>query len=128
MSPYKMLNGTEPDLKLLRVIRARAFMHIETYPKNLDLKAVEGRCVGYSNNGKSYRVYKPATRQIMGSRNVMFIETLSRLFPPPLEETSRQVNPQSNGMDDHNYITEDDFLRDLRDYTSVLEPASRCFC
>ena len=26
------------------------------------------------------------------------------------------------GMDDHNYITDDDFLRDLRDYTSVLEP------
>ena len=25
-------------------------------------------------------------------------------------------------MDDHNYITDDDFLRDLRDYTSVLEP------
>ena len=25
-------------------------------------------------------------------------------------------------MNDHNYITEDDFLRDLRHYTSVLEP------
>ena len=25
-------------------------------------------------------------------------------------------------MDGHNYITDDDFLRDLRDYASVLEP------
>ena len=25
-------------------------------------------------------------------------------------------------MDDRNYITDDNFLRDLRDYTSVLEP------
>ena len=25
-------------------------------------------------------------------------------------------------MDDHNYVTDDDFLHDLRDYTSVLEP------
>ena len=58
----------------------------------------------------------------MESRNVIFIETPSRLFPPPLKKTSQQVNPPSNGMDDHNYITDDDFLRDLRDYTSVLEP------
>ena len=58
----------------------------------------------------------------MESRNVIFIETPSRLFPPALEENSQQIIPPSNGMDDHNYITDDDFLRDLRDYTSVLEP------
>ena len=50
------------------------------------------------------------------------IETLSRLFPPPLEETSQQVNPPGNDMDDHNHIADDDFLRDLRDYTTVLKP------
>ena len=111
-SPYKMLHGTEPDLRLLRVIGARAF----------ELKAVEGRLVGYSNNSKSYRVYNPATRRIMESLNVIFIETPSRLFPPPLDETSQQVNPPSKGTDDYNYITENDFVRNFRDYTSVLEP------
>ena len=121
-SPYKMLHATEPDLRLLRVIGARAFVHIETYSKNLELKAVEGRLVGYSNNSISYRMYNPATRRNMKSRNVIFIETPSRLFPPPLKETLQQVNPPSNGMGDHNYITDDDFLRDLRGYTSVLEP------
>ena len=40
-SPYKMTHGTEPDLRLLRVIGARAFVHTETYSKNLELKAVE---------------------------------------------------------------------------------------
>ena len=120
-SPYKMLHGTEPDLRLLQVNGARAFVHIETYSKNLELKAVEGRLVGYSNNSKSYRVYNPATRRIMESRNVVFIETPSRLFSPPLEETSRQTNPPSNGMNDHNYSTDNDFLLDLRDYASVLE-------
>ena len=49
-SPYKMLHGTEPDLKLLRVIGARAFVHIETCSKHLEFKAVEGRQVGYSNS------------------------------------------------------------------------------
>ena len=54
-------------------------------------------------------------------QNVIFIDTPSRLLPPPLEETSQQVNPPSNGMDDHNCITHDDFLRDRRYYTFVLE-------
>ena len=119
-----MLHGTEPDLRFLRVIGARVFVHIETDSKTFELKTVEKRLVGYSNNSKSYRVYNPATRRIMESRNIIFIETPSRLFPPPLEETPQQVNPLSNGMDDHNYITDDDddFLRDLRSYTSVLEP------
>ena len=121
-SLYKMLPGTEPDLRLLRVIGARAFVHIETYSKKIEVQVVEGRLVAYSNNSKRYRVYNPSTRRIFESRNVIFIETPSHLFPPPLEETSQQVNPPSNGMDDHNYITDEDFLRHLREYTSVLEP------
>ena len=30
-SPYKMLHGTEPDLRFVRVVGARTFLHIETY-------------------------------------------------------------------------------------------------
>ena len=97
-------------------------VHIEMYSKELELKAVEGRLVGYSNNSKSYRVYNPATRRTTESRSVIFIETPSRLFPTPLEETSKQVNLPSSGMDDHNYITDNDFLRDLHDCTCTLEP------
>ena len=123
-SPYKMLNGAEPDLRLLRVIGARAFVHIETHTKKLELKAVEGRLVGYSNDSKSYRVYNPATRRITESRNVIFIETPSRLLPPPSEECPMQVWGHGQAGEDkgHNYITDDDFLRDLRDCTSMLNP------
>ena len=48
-SPYQMLHGTEPDLRLLRVIRAQAFVHIETYSKTLKFKVVKGRQFGDSN-------------------------------------------------------------------------------
>ena len=48
--------------------------------------------------------------------------TPSRLLPPPSEETSQPVIPSSDCTDDHTYITDDDFQRDLRGYTSVLEP------
>lgn len=84
---------------------------------------MEGRLVGYNNNIKSYRFGNSPTRRIMESRNVTSIETCLRLFPPPLEVTSTQTIPSSNGMDVHNYIA-DDNLRDLCDYTSALEPLS----
>ena len=102
--------------------QCRVFVYMETYFKTLELTAVEGRLVGYSNSSKSYRVYNSATRRVVESRNVFLIETPSRLFSPPLEVTSREANPPRNGMDDYTYVTDDDFLRDLRDYTSVLEP------
>ena len=58
----------------------------------------------------------------MESRNIISVETPSRLFRPPLDESSQQVYPPSNSMDNHNYITNNGFLRDLPDYPSVLEP------
>ena len=126
-SPYKMLKGTEPDLRILRVIGARAFVHIERRTKKLAPKAVEGRLVGYSSNSKSYRVYNPVTRCIE-SRNVIFIETPSRLLPPPSEGPQLLMQELPPGDDPdrdnkgHNYITDDDdFLRDLRNYTSVVD-------
>ena len=45
-SPSLMLNGTEPDLRFFGVIGARALVHIETYTKELELKAVVGLLVG----------------------------------------------------------------------------------
>ena len=56
-SPYNMLHRTEPDLRRLRVVGARAIVHIETYPtysKQTEMKAVKGRLVGCSNNSKSF--------------------------------------------------------------------------
>ena len=92
------------------------------YFKFVELRAVKGRVVGYGNNGNSYRVYNLATRRLMESQKVIFSETPSFPFPPLLRETSQQVNPPRNDKDDQNYITDDYFLRDLRNYTLVLEP------
>ena len=126
-SPYKILKETEPDLRILRDIGARAFIHIERRTKKLTLKAVEGRLVGYICNSKSYRGYNPAIRCIVESRNVIFIETPSRLLLPPSEgpqRLRRELPPGDDpGRDNkgHNYITDDDFLRNPRNYTSVVD-------
>ena len=64
----------------------------------------------------------------MESKNVILIETPSRLAPPPSEGPQlliRELPPRDEpGHDNkgHNYITDDTFLRDLRKYTSVEDP------
>ena len=77
--------------------------------------------MGFSNNSKSYRVYNPATRRIIESGSVIFIETSSLLFPPSLEENvpANYFAEQPHGL---THLTDDDFLRDLRDDTFELEP------
>ena len=102
-------------------------MHVERRTKKLALKAVEGRLVGYSSDSKSYRVYNPVTRCIIESRNVIFIETPSRLLPPPSEGPQLLMQELPPGDDPdrdskgHNNITDDDVLRDLRNYKSVVD-------
>ena len=49
-SPYKLLRGMQPEFRLLRVMGARTLVYVETDPQKLELNAVEGRLVGYSNN------------------------------------------------------------------------------
>ena len=71
-------------------------------------------------------MYNPVTRTIIEIRNVIFIEAPSRLLPPPSEgpQLLMQELPPGDDPDrdnkSHNYITDDDFLRDLCNYTSVV--------
>ena len=81
---------------LLCIIGTRAFVHVETHTKTLDVRAVKERLVGYSGKSNSYRTCDPATRRIIKNRNAMFIDTPSRLFTPPTEESLVQVS--GNGV------------------------------
>ncbi|CAM9874569.1 unnamed protein product, partial [Sphacelaria rigidula] len=75
VTPYKKLYGNDANLSHLRVIGARAFVHVEIHTKKMAEKAWEGSLCGYSPKSKSYRIYNPATKRVVESRNVVFIET-----------------------------------------------------
>ena len=77
--------------------------------------------MGYTNNSKSYRVYNASTRRMMEIRNVIFIKTQSLLFPPGRNFEADYYTERRHGRSQL-HRTDYDFLRDLRDYTSVLEP------
>lgn len=55
---------------------------------------------GYSMNNKDSRIYDPATRKVVETGDVIFIETLPRTKPPP--------------------DCDIDYLKDVRDYTDFL--------
>ncbi|CAM9795811.1 unnamed protein product, partial [Sphacelaria rigidula] len=63
--PFKRLNGFEPELSHLRVIGARAFVHIEARTKKLATKAFEAVMVGYPFNSKGWRLWDAQRRRIV---------------------------------------------------------------
>ena len=124
-TPFNILHGEEADFSHLRVIGARAFVRIKDSRK-LDAAAWEGKVCGYSEESKSYRVWNPKTHRVVESRNATFIETPPHLLPPPSKLSSLQdlVPPSWDIEDDtldNDYISYDDLLRDVRDYTGVLD-------
>ena len=75
MKPYRALHNKEANLEHLRVIGARAFVHIETNKRKLDPHAWEGRLVGYNSNSTYFKIYNPVSKRAVESRNVIFLET-----------------------------------------------------
>ena len=55
-TPFKALYGKDANLRHLRAIGARAFVHVETHTNKLKHRAWEGRLVGYSMDSKSFRI------------------------------------------------------------------------
>ena len=114
-TPYKALYGKEAHLGHLRVIGARAFVHVETHTKKLEHRAWEGCLVGYSVDSNSFRVYNSSTRSVRESRNVIFIEAPSVLPEPDLV----------SGFDEGEFTYDDyDMVRDVRNCTSTLDLSS----
>ena len=124
-TPFKMIHGEEADLSHLRVIEAKTFVHIKD-SRNLDAAAWERKVCGYSEESKYNRVWNPKIHRVVESRNVTFIETPPHLLPPPSKPSPLQdlVPPSWDTDDDildNDYISYDNLLRDVRDYTGVLD-------
>ena len=116
-TPYKTLHGKDADLRRLRVIGARAFVHVETHQKKLDPRAWEGRVVGFGQNSLAYRVYHAVSRE---SRNVIFIETHS-VVPSPDFVTAFDEGTFA-------YDEPDDLVRDVRNFLPRKDLGSSSFC
>ena len=76
VTPYERANGEKPNLKHLRVIGSRAWVHVpEKMRKKLNDRAWQGIFVGYEGNSL-YRIYHPLTGKIHKTRDVDIDEGL----------------------------------------------------
>ena len=123
-TPFKMPHGEEVDLSRLRVIGARTFVHIQDSRK-LDAAVWEGKVCGYSEESKYYQFetqrltasWKAGMSHALRHRRTC---TLTFKFSPlqDLVLPSRDLNDDTL---DNECISYDDLLRDVRDYTGVLD-------
>ena len=124
-TPYKQLYEKDADLSHLKITGARAFVHIKK--KKLGHTSWEGMVCGFSEiESNPYRIWNPKTRRVVKSRNVVFIVT-----PPNLLSAARRLSPQqdlkspsydfSDDTLDDNYVSHDDMMRDVQNYTSALD-------
>ena len=80
-TPFKRLYGKEANFSHLKIIGARAFVHIKD-AKKMESKFWEEMLCGFSEDeALSYRVWNPKPRRVVESRNMTFIETLPHLNP-----------------------------------------------
>ena len=75
-TPYELWTGEKPSLALLRVFGCIAHVHVpqERRGNKLSDRSIPCIHVGYSLESKAYRLYDPATKKIIISRDVTFEE------------------------------------------------------
>jgi hypothetical protein len=74
-TPYEARHGVKPDVKFLRVFGCRAHAKVmKPDLKKLDDRSKPMVMVDYEPGGKAYRLYNPATKRVLVSRDVVFDE------------------------------------------------------
>ena len=80
------------------------------------IRPEKGGWLDTAATSKSFRIYNPATKKVLESRNVVFIVT-----PSISPDLGLEVDLCDDLSGDFTYEKPEDFLRDIRDYPSRLD-------
>ena len=70
-TPEEVFTGTRPDVSHIRIFESVCYCHVHADTrKKLDPSGEKGLLVGYRETSKAYRVYIPACKRIIVSRDV----------------------------------------------------------
>ncbi|UYV79484.1 hypothetical protein LAZ67_17002840 [Cordylochernes scorpioides] len=85
-TPFELWFGKRPALQHLRAIGCETFVHVPKQRRNSKLqpRATKGILVGYSLQGRGWRIWIPEIRQVVESRNCVFKEEI--LYKQPKRE------------------------------------------
>ena len=74
-TPYELWHKEKPDESHLKVFGCNAFVHIpDQKRKKFDKKSIHCIFVGYPAGCKGYKLYNPATKKMLRSKDVIFME------------------------------------------------------
>lgn len=88
-TPHELLLGVAPDYELLRVFGCLCYPNTAATSRHkIALRSVACVFLGYPSDHRGYRCYDPATRRVLTSRHVYFVEDVfpfaSRTAPTSL--------------------------------------------
>jgi hypothetical protein len=112
MTPHEVWFGKNPSLSHLKVFGCDAFVHVPKEKRSkLDKKEVKCIFIGYKEGMKGYKLWDPASRRTMYSRDVVFREVRGK---SESEVVQIEKNPEKvrfelrNEEDDSDESTESD--------------------
>ena len=74
-TPYELWHGTKPDLSHLRIIGSTAYVHVPKEKRiKLDTHSHKGIMIGYGGSTNQYKVWDLTRKDVVVSRDVVFIE------------------------------------------------------
>ncbi|BBH04991.1 transposable element gene [Prunus dulcis] len=92
-TPFEAYSGRKPGLAHLKIFGCVCYVHISTKVRQkLDAKSTKGIFVGYAICEKGYRVYDPATKKILLSRDVVFDENATWVWKQMSDEQGSMIN------------------------------------
>ncbi|KXJ67928.1 hypothetical protein RP20_CCG007466 [Aedes albopictus] len=75
VTPEEAFTGRRPNLAHLRVFGSKVMFHVPKEKRNKwDPKSEPGIFMGYNSSSKAYRVYSPKVRNVIVSRDVIFLD------------------------------------------------------
>src|SRR5271169_6027012 len=74
-TPYELWHGTKPSLSHLRIIGSTAYVHVPKEKRiKLDTHSHKGIMIGYGGGTNQYKVWDLTRKDVVVSRDVVFIE------------------------------------------------------
>ena len=75
MAPYECWYNKKPDVSNIRVFRCKTYVHLPDQKRGtLDRNSVPCIFLGYPDNSKGYKLYNPESKQLLQSKDVMFLD------------------------------------------------------
>ena len=91
-TPKEMWSGVKPKVDYFRVFGCLAHVHVPDQKKTkLDDKSLQCVLLGVSHESKAYRLFDPATRRTIMSRDVSFEEDKGWNWGRMVEEVKRDI-------------------------------------